>query len=294
MQHLLLLLTSPGEIILTKLLARITVLAILLLASEVEVSAQTPSARVFLPLIHRTYPGYGEMVSIPAGSFLMGCDWNNLGVTCSGDQLPLHQVMLDSYEIDKYEVTNQQYRVCVEEGSCTPPEYSYSRTRPVYFSNASYNDYPVIYVRYDQAWVFCHWAGKRLPTEAEWEKAARGSVDTRPYPWGLTAPDCTRLNADDCIGDTTRVGSYPLGASPYGVMDMSGNVWEWVADWYDAAYYSYSPAANPPGPYVGTHRVIRGGSYFHDMPYTRLDFRFAFEPGRWASFGLGFRCARSP
>jgi formylglycine-generating enzyme required for sulfatase activity len=260
-------------------------------------SAQAPSGVIYLPMVRNAYPGYGEMVAIPAGSFYMGCDWNNPGLTCNSDQQPLHEIFLDIYQIDKYEVTNEQYRVCMENGDCTPPVYIYSRTRPDYFENLVYKDYPVIYVTYSQAWTFCQWAGKRLPTEAEWEKAARGSADTRPYPWGSTAPDCDLLNFNFCFGnvdsDTTQVSSYPDGASPYGVLDMSGNVSEWVADWYDPYYYQYSPTANPPGPYVGTHRVIRGGSFFHDESLTRLDFRFAFEPGRWASFGLGFRCART-
>jgi formylglycine-generating enzyme required for sulfatase activity len=258
------------------------------------VAAQNQDGTVYLPFIRNNYPGYGEMVTIPAGPFLMGCDWNNVGVSCSSDQLPIHEIYHGEYQIDKFEVTNEQYRVCVENGACSHPEYLYSRTRPDYFENLVYKDYPVIYVTFSQAWTFCQYAGKRLPTEAEWEKAARGSLDTRPYPWGDAAPDCVRLNADYCTGDTTQVGSYPSGASPYGVMDMAGNVWEWVADWYDDTYYQYSPTTNPPGPYVGTHRVIRGGSWFYEMPYNRVDFRFAFEPGRWTSFGLGFRCARAP
>jgi formylglycine-generating enzyme required for sulfatase activity len=237
-----------------------------------------------------------EEILIPAGSFQMGCDSSNPAETCSSNEQPLHTVTLDAYYIDKYEVTNARYKACVDAGGCTAPGSVNSSTRRPYYSTSTYADYPVVWVTWDQASAFCAWAGGRLPTEAEWEKAARGSSDTRKYPWGDSAPDCTKTNywpLPACVGDTSRVGSYPSGASPYGVMDMAGNVWEWVNDRYGSDYYSVSPGVNPQGPATGSWRVLRGGSWSYDGFNVRSADRGYFLPGNWGSDGGGFRCVRS-
>jgi formylglycine-generating enzyme required for sulfatase activity len=205
-------------------------------------------------------------------------------------------VNLDAYDIDKYEVTNARYKACVDGGGCTAPGYSSSNTRPSYYGYAAYDNYPVIYVDWNQATAFCAWEGKRLPTEAEWEKAARGSSNTHIYPWGDEHPACTLGNFavnGYCVGDTSQVGSYPSGASPYGALDMAGNVWEWVSDWYQADYYSSQMSwSNPSGPTSGTYKVLRGGAWLNDWGFSRVSLRLWYlPPGR--SDLLGFRCVHS-
>ena len=186
-----------------------------------------------------------EMVFVPAGEFPMGSDVGD------ADERPVHSVYLDAYYIDRYEVTNARYRLCVQAEVCLPPANNASFTRASYYDNPDFDDFPVIYVSWEMAQTYCAWRGTQLPTEAQWEKAARGT-DGRTFAWGEDI-DCqwtNYLRQDDqnfvaCIGDTSRVGSYENGRSPYGAYDMTGNVWEWVADWYGNIYYQNSPASNP-------------------------------------------------
>ena len=248
------------------------------------------------------------MVRIPAGNSIQGStvdQVNDAYESCTevddqcwrsalDDELPRHEVYLDEFYIDKYEITNAQYDECIKAGFCYPPLPLSSNTRNSYFDNPSYADYPAIYVTWYDADRYCKWAGKRLPTEAEWEKAARGP-NGMLWPWGdFFYPDMGNIRlggVEPDTGDTARVGSYPQGASSYGVMDMVGNVWEWIADWYDESYYQVSPSRNPQGPASGEKRVICGGSWNSNIGSARAASRAGAPPdGRY--FDIGFRCAR--
>ncbi len=273
----------------------------------------------------RTNPVDGAaMVYVPAGDFLMGTsdeelDWILEQSWCSNcerdwfeDEQPQHTVDLDAYWIYQYEVTNEQFAVFVAEtGYETTAEEGgsswvyqegtgWDEVDGAYWAapegpGSSVNgkdDYPVIHVSWDDAVAYCEWAGGGLPTEAEWEKAARGT-DGRRYPWGDGEPTCSFTQYRACGGQTVSVGSFPAVTSPYGALDMAGNVWEWVADWYDADYYSQSPDDNPLGPGSGTYRVLRGGSWGNYERYLRVSYRDGLNPVN-AYDDHGFRCRLLP
>ena len=234
---------------------------------------------------------FGTMCSVPVGPFGMGCN-EAVDNQCEPSERPYHRVELDGFFIDRYEITVGDYRNCVTDGACEVPPVG----KLCNYSKSGRDDHPVTCVTWDQAAAYCAWAGKRLPTEAEWEKAARG-IDGRKYPWG-SAPEAScdyvvMFEESVCgVGDTQPVGTRPKGASPYGVMDMAGNVWEWVADLFDESYYQTAPVANPKGPQSGTVRVLRGGSWGMSYEnFLRCSARWGKEPA--SDFGtIGFRCVK--
>ncbi len=239
---------------------------------------------------------------VPAGTFFMG----GMDVYRENDELPVHEVKLNAFWIDQVEVTNGMYNLCVQAGSCRPPVKINSDNRLEYFGNPEFQDYPVVNVAWYDASAYCLWAGRGLPTEAQWERAARGD-DKRNFPWGDEPPNQYNSNSINIVGDTSRVGSYAEGASPFGALDMAGNVWEWVADRYRPDYYGKSPSENPTGPaeeeVFSDLRVIRGGSFQDDWTILRLANRSFLEgpnpsaqPADEAYYGktsakIGFRCA---
>jgi formylglycine-generating enzyme required for sulfatase activity len=249
------------------------------------------------------------LVAVPAGEFVMGSE---NGLT---DEQPAHNVMLDTFWLDQTEITNAMYHHCVEAGVCDPPSAT------TFYSDAAYADHPIVFVSWNDARTYCSWVDRRLPTEAEWEKAASWDPRTNEklvYPWGNEF-DCTKGNFDDetqidsfvisggpnCDGymQSAPVGSYPPGASPYGALDMGGNVWEWVHDAFIETdpfnatiqnYYAVSPPMNPQGvdPTITDYRVMRGGSWNINFGFGRSAYRLWFGLDDSYDF-VGFRCASS-
>lgn len=252
-------------------------------------------------------PDEMEQVFVPAGEFLMGSTDPEAKLTVAGGraypEVPQHTVSLESYWIDRFEVTNRQYKLCEEAGACLHPWVPSSNTVEKYYGYPEYENYPVVWVTFYQARDYCAWAGRRLPTEAEWEKASRGT-DGQKYPWGEDPVDGTRANFcdrnctrtiandkfDDGYKDTAPVGSYPAGESPYGAMDMSGNVWEWVSTLVEPYPYDANDGRESQ---EGTgERVWRGGPWSNGVWWMRSSVRYRSVPNyKW--YVLGFRCASS-
>jgi formylglycine-generating enzyme required for sulfatase activity len=235
------------------------------------------------------------MIEIPAGCFDMG---DALGEGMP-NELPVHNVCISAFEMDVHEVTNAEYAECVGAGGCTAPYLTDSLHRETYYGDPTWDDFPVITVDWFQAYNYCAWAGKRLPTEAEWEYAARGGLAGKRYPWGDTVSG-TDANygdsGDPWDNDTSQVTYHaPNG---YGLYDMAGNVTEWVNDWFQSGYYSVSPENDPPGPASGEEdeqqreqRVMRGGSFFYNSYYLRVADRGYDAPSAFF-YDIGIRCAR--
>ena len=304
---------APRKVISWKLLAGITgVLALILLSvwgssslwntlasspsdpvktEELQLAATDASSPEFS--IGSTMVGSDDTVLlyVPAGEFIMGSENGD------NDEKPVHAVYLDAFWIDQAEVSNSNYKKCIDAGVCIDPPSGSP------FFDDDYIDHPVVLVSWEDANAYCLWTGRRLPTEAEWEKAASWDYDDtekNTYPWGEN-PTCQSVNYNLCQNDTAIVISYENSQSPYGAFNMGGNVWEWVADFYDSEYYTHSDYHNPLGPENGASRVLRGGSWRSSLDGIRTSNRF-FSSEKFeyfvAGFGrtnigleIGFRCA---
>lgn len=223
-------------------------------------------------------PARSAMVLIPAGEFVMGYDSGN------SDENPEHKVKLDAFYIDKYEVSYKEYQKFVRETDYPSPEIWYNKE----YKDFNKRDKPVVGISWEDAYNYAAWAGKRLPTEAEWEKACRGDSSFL-YPWGDKKPDKSLGNF--CSDIPEEVKSFPEGVSPYGVHNMLGNVWEWCSDWYDENYYKQSAYQNPSGPKNTGRRVLRGGSFLSSLDVLRATLRGYANPKDKTVY-CGFRCAK--
>jgi formylglycine-generating enzyme required for sulfatase activity len=275
------------------------------IAALTAITTVTPSPAPSATLLPTPAPWVDEltgkrMIYVPGGIFRMGND------EAEDDESPSHLIRVDSYFIDETEVTNGEYAVCVDDGECDPPSNLGATYHQEYFGSDQFNNYPVIFVDWNSAQNFCSWRGARLPSEAEWERAAGFDplMGIRQlYPWGdvfdgtllnfcdVNCPQEDRdFSVDDNHRDTAPVGSYPQGRSPLGLLDMAGNVMEWVSDWYDPNYYEVAPDTNPLGPLEGDFKTVRGGSWLSSQDTVRVTGRGSYDPSVRRAH-LGFRCA---
>jgi formylglycine-generating enzyme required for sulfatase activity len=258
-----------------KTIIKTLVIMVLLLLQAAIVSA------AYIPL---------DMVYVSSGYSMMGAEYGDL--LASNNAKPYHLIYLDPFYIDIHEVTNGDYATCVAAGACKEPESYASKTREDYYTNPTFVSFPVVNVTWQDAADYCEFVDKRLPTEAEWERAARGIRDNRRYPWGNSSPRSDNMNISLIPGDTERGDIYPKGYSPYGVADMAGNVSEWVSDWYQENWYENKEKLNPQGPVSGLDKVVRGSSFETDLTKLHLAERMGMEPASY-SYSVGFRCAQS-
>ncbi len=251
------------------------------------------AAWLLLPISSSFATDRSDMVLIPEGIYMMGSmkslrELDPVSILQAdrhmlGPEDPAHDVFLNAFYIDVYEVTNAKYKKFMEANA--------KAKKPRYWDDPKFNqpNQPVVGINWKEAQSFCHWQGKRLPTEAEWEKASRGKRGIN-YPWGDELPDSSRLNFDNEKGKPVAVGSYEAGKSDFGVYDLSGNVAEWVQDWHFPEYYLYSPKENPQGPEKGQYKIIRGGNWRNNADDVRLTYRNATVP-KIRNNMIGFRCA---
>ena len=247
-------------------------------------------------------------VYVSEGTFMRG----GIDADAHTNEMPSAKVTMTGYWMDKVEVTNGMYMLCVTAGVCDLPRYGQqtlmkSKTRENYLRDPQYADYPVVYVTWGSADTYCKWTGRRLPTEAEWEYAARGAFPSlNLFPWGDQRPDSSSANFNYGAGETMRVGSFPAGASPFGILDLAGNVAEWMSDFYDVKYYEKGFTMNPTGPVGRTDvfsRVVRGGHWGDSWKMLRVSARSTLmgpdinaQVGSDRYYGesadtVGFRCA---
>ena len=292
---------EPGEDALSELLVPTNTPAPAATSRPTETPTPQPVV-VVEPIDLKVNPADGvEIVFVPAGEFTMGSE-EEIDPYFWGAEAPMHDVMVDDFWIYRTEVTNKLYADCVEAKACPLPHQFHLWEVDEYYGNSKYDDYPVLYVNWTDAQAYCRYVGGRLPYEAEWEKAARGT-DERMFPWGENLPgnnvanlcdrNCPESDKNSGINDgyrlTSPVGSFPAGASPYGAYDMAGNVWEWVFDYFSQSYYGKSPYDNPIGPGSSSWRVIRGGAYVKTIGGLRTAVRYAVKPDVSLNTA-GFRC----
>ena len=265
-----------------------------------------------IPLVIVNETDGGEMVLIPSGSYLMGS--TSLQTTALIDkddrlstnffhaEYPQHSVSLSAFYIDRYPVTNAQYAAFVAATGHPTPKYwthaPYMGVEIPFPIGVKHGTHPVIGISYADALAYCEWAGKRLPTEAEWEKAARGGLINQNYPWGNESSR-DQANTAGVWGKDKWLWTSPVGSfapNRYGLSDMAGNVFEWCADWYAPGYYQHSQRKNPQGPKIGQTRVLRGGSWSNNLfgiYQMRCAYRFHARPDT-RNLTIGFRCAATP